>query len=171
MKLQAPTNKNDRMNTKSLLKTILAVALGTGLTVAAWAAPAVVEQGTDHVDIYQDVDLSDWIGEWVHEDGGVTFNYHRVQLPNGDYVYHDLWFQTTSTLTGLKTGTKWILQRNVSPDVIRSTGGGMIMWTTLSIYVSETGPTIHIHYLYHISYDANGELRVQRDGGRLWLKD
>jgi hypothetical protein len=47
MKLQPATKKGDHLNTKGLLKTILALALGTGLTAEAWSAPAVVEKGVD----------------------------------------------------------------------------------------------------------------------------
>jgi hypothetical protein len=158
------------MNANKLLKGILGLGLGAMFTVAAAAAPAVVEKGTGVLEIDQ-VFFLDCFGEWVHEIGSVTYNYHRVQLPNGNYVYHDLWLKLASTSYGLESGHVWTINKNVSPYIERSTGGGMTHFTAQTTGVSETGPTIELRNVFHISFDANGELKVDRLEIRCWLRD
>ncbi len=154
--------KGIRMNTKGLLKTILGLALGTGLTVAAWAAPAVVEKGSFEVYGEGVIDELECTGEPVLEKDSIVVNYHRVQTQKGDYVYHDLWLDATGTLTGLESETVWTLRKFISPGIDRSTGGGMVEFNTSKTYVSETGQRITLRAVYHVSFDANGELRVDR---------
>jgi hypothetical protein len=163
MKLQTPTNKSDRLNTRGLLKTILALALGTGLTVAAWAAPAVVEKGTKVAFWDQIVDLTPCIGEWVHDSGSVTYKYHVVVTPNGESLYHELWLDgnASGTIVGLTTGTIWTLEKIVSPCIIQTTENGMMHWTSLSRAVSETGATLQFNSLYDGWFDEDGELQVK----------
>jgi hypothetical protein len=158
--LQLPTGKDIRMHTKGLVKTTLGLALGGGLTVAAWAAPAVVEKGSYEVYGEGVIDELECTGEPVLEKASIVVNYHRVQTPKGDYVYHDLWLDATGTLTGLESETVWTLKKFVSPGIDRSTGGGMVEFNTSKTYVSETGQRITLRAVYHVSFDANGELRV-----------
>lgn len=111
---------------------------------------------------FDQVHFWDCIGEDIHNVFQVTYDYTLIQLPSGEYVYRELWpnGKAVGTVTGLTSGHVW--QRNIqaSPFVDRSTGGGMTHWTYQGRFVSATGPTIDVHEVFHLSRDANGEVRV-----------
>lgn len=193
--LQLPTRKDIRMHTKALLKTILGLALGTGLTVAAWAAPAVVEKGSGGpfpmMNIYSEGFVYDCFGVPVVEEVTVTYNYHQVQTPNENVVYHDLFMHFTGSMREIKVGEDgkpilggdgnpvlvpegmtWTLRNNVSPYVIRIGKGMMEKYTAWSKWVSETGgPTITLRHVFHATVNAKGELIVTWEDTDCWQKD
>lgn len=100
------------------------------------------------------------------------YTYHLVVNLNGDEVYVEKWDKKaiTGTLTGLVTGRVWTRVDNVSPMVIRTAGGGMTHYTFRGTMVREGGPTLEFRELYHVSRDANGELRVENWKYNCWLK-
>lgn len=98
-------------------------------------------------------------GEMVHNHFEVTYDYTLVELPTGEHVYRALWpTGVLGTITGLSSGTVWVRERTLAPQIQRSTGGGMESYTVLAWFVSETGPTIQVHENYHLSANANGEV-------------
>lgn len=149
------------MTTKTLLIGILGLCLGLGFTTPSWAAPAVVEKGEGVLNIEEEFFL-ECFGEVLHSIGTIPYTYHRVQLPNGNYVYHDLYLNPTFVAVGLDTGTIWTLAKNVSPFVDRSTGGGATLWTSMQTWVSDAGEKVEVRNVFHVSYDANGNLKVDR---------
>jgi hypothetical protein len=171
------------MHTKRLVKTILGLALGGGLTVAAWAAPAVVQKGTAEpfkvINLYTGGFVYDCFGVPVVEEFTVTYNYHQVQTPSGNSVYHDLYMHFTGTMREadkdgnvIPDGMAWDLQNNVSPYVIRIGKGMMEKYTAWSKWVSETGgPTITLRHVFHATVDANGELIVTWEDTDCWQKN
>jgi hypothetical protein len=130
-----------------------------GSPVALSAAGATVTQGTGTFSL-DAIQFWDCIGEMIHNQFEVTYDYTLVVLPSGESVYRDLWPSTgpLGTVTGLSSGTVWVRERTLGPDVIRSTGGGLQMFTTNALFVSETGPTIHVREVFHLSGNANGEV-------------
>jgi hypothetical protein len=152
------------MNTKGLLGTIRGLALGAGLTVATWAAPAVVEKGTRDISIIVDVPFYwDCAGQFVRQTITGTFNYHLVQTPNGNTQYHELWLKNITGWVRGADGTVWIRTGNVSPTVeLRNADGSlrMLQFTFKGEFISATGPTIKAWEVFHLSFDANGEVRV-----------
>jgi hypothetical protein len=164
------TRKAAEMNANKLFKRILGLGLGAMFTVSAAAAPAVVEKGTAVLYLEGDV-YSDCFGEVMHFNHVIPYRYHRVQLPNGNYVYQELWIDSTLTAVGLETGTVWTAEKNVSPYIERTTGGGMVHFTDMVTWVSDTGLTIELRSVLHLSFDANGELRVDRLEFRCWERD
>lgn len=101
-------------------------------------------------------------GEVVHNVFEVTFAYSRVVLPNGEYLYHEVWPNSTGvgTLTGLSTGTVWRRDVQSSQYIERSSGGGLVAYTYKGLFVSETGPTLDVQEVYHLSTSANGSVTV-----------
>jgi hypothetical protein len=91
------------------------------------------------------------------------FTYRLILTPRGDFVYVEHWDTeaVTGTMIGLDSGIVWTRTKNLSPYIVRSTGGGMEHYTFKGTFVSDHGPTIEVHEVYHVSYDANGELRVE----------
>ena len=103
----------------------------------------------------------DCLSETVREDHTeILFRYHLTVTPGGGTVLVDPFIPGTGTgtLVGLTSGTIWTLDRVVSPDVLRITAGQMYMFTANIWWVSETGPTLNIHSLFHISTNADGEV-------------
>ena len=129
----------------------------------------MVEKGTGVLN-FESENYNECVGEVLYEIASITYDYHMVTTPNGEYVYHDLWLNLSSTLIG-ESGTVWTLKKNVSPFVDRSTGGGATHFTARTTYVSDTGQTLELRSVFHISFDANGELKVERGEFRCWLKD
>jgi len=101
--------------------------------------------------------LSETVRE-VHTE--ILFRYHLTVTPGGGTVLADAFIPGTGTgtLVGLTSGTIWTLDRVVSPEVIRVTAGQMHTFTANIWWVSETGPTLNIHSLFHMSTNANGEI-------------
>ena len=157
------------MTTKTLLTGILGLSLGLGFTTPSWAAPAVVEKGTAHFAVEADFPI-DVLGEDVHLSWSVSYNYHVVTTPGGDTVYHELWLNPSATLTA-ESGTVWTLKKTVSPFINRSTGGGMTQFTERSTYVSDTGQILELRNKFQISFNANGELKIDRFEVRCWVRD
>ena len=103
------------------------------------------------------------IGEMVHNVFQVSFEWTKVELPNGEYLYREPWhvLGVWGTITGLTSGTVWYREHGISPSIERSMGGGMYEYTGHVRFVSETGPTILVNEVYHLSSDANGKTTVE----------
>jgi len=170
------------MKTKGLLKTILGLALGTGLTVAAWAAPAVVEKGSIAF-VSKGILYAPCLDAWLYEVVNVDYNYHQVTTPNGNFLYHDLYMHFTGTSQQVEEGedgqpvldddgnavlvpggVTLTLKNNVSPYHIRIGKGMVEHYTAWSTWVTEDGAKVQFQSDYHITVDANGEVRVERGG-------
>lgn len=104
------------------------------------------------------------VGEVVENSVEAPYRWHLVETPQGDFVYHDHWDQKTveGTLVGQTTGTVWRRVQNGGPFIQRSTGGGMVQWAFHGWFVTDTGPDIRVHEVFHASRNANGELVAQR---------
>lgn len=102
------------------------------------------------------------IGERVHNVFVVTYSYTLVQLPTGEFVYRELWPNggAVGAVTGLTSGHVWTRDSGPSPYIESSTAGGRTTFTGLVRFVSETGPTIEVREVFHLSRDASGEIRV-----------
>jgi hypothetical protein len=130
-------------------------------TDAAPASFAQVEHGTA-VFNFNRTHFFGCAGETVRNVFSVTFSYTRVRLPTGEYVYRELWPRqdAVGTVTGLSSGHVWQRNNLPSPYVERSTGGGMTHFTSHVRFVSETGPTLIVREVFHMSRNASGELVV-----------
>ncbi|MHC1769162.1 MAG: hypothetical protein AB9869_33585 [Verrucomicrobiia bacterium] len=155
------------MKTKRMLKGILGLIFAAGLTAPAWAAPAVVEKGTG--DVYMEVPAQyfECVGEYVTEVISGTASYHRVQLPNGDYKYHDFWFKDiTSILTGVISGRQWMRTTQVNPytEHYNAEDGTLhIHWASNVLFKAVTPDTLDIRVLDVSDYsiDGNGDVSVR----------
>ena len=130
-----------------------------GSPIALSAAGATMTRGTATFSLDR-VDFWDCVGEMIHNQFEVTFDFTLVLLPGGEFVYRELWPSAgpLGTITGLSSGTVWVRERTLSSYVARSTGGGLEMFTTNALFVSETGPTIRVREVFHVSGNANGEV-------------
>src|SRR5688500_17157543 len=109
------------------------------------------------------VDAVTWhpcLGEVVHTVLHAPYTFHLVRNPNGEYVYHEQWdsHAITGTVTGLTSGTVWTRERFVSPYTERSAGGGMTHYTFGGFLVNESGVTVQVREVFHVSRNATGEL-------------
>ena len=103
----------------------------------------------------------DCLGETVREvHTEIAFRYHLTVTPGGGTILVDPFIPGTGTgtLQGLTSGTIWTLDRVVSPEVIRATAGQSHTFTANIRWLSETGPTLNIHSLFHMSTNAIGEI-------------
>jgi len=103
----------------------------------------------------------DCLGETVREvHTEIAFRYHLTVTPGGGTILVDPFIPgtATGTLQGLTSGTIWTLDRVVSPEVIRVTAGQMHTFTANIWWLSETGHTLNIHSLFHMSTNAIGEI-------------
>ena len=101
--------------------------------------------------------LSETVRE-VHTE--ILFRYQSTVTPGGSTILFARFIPgtATGTLVGLTSGTIWTLDRVVSPEVIRVTAGESLTYTANIWWVSETGPTLNIHSLFHVSTNADGEV-------------
>lgn len=127
---------------------------------AAPAASAASMTTGSGVFTHDGVSFFGCVGEEVHSVVAAPYSYHLVQTASGEEIYVEQWDQKaiTGSLTGLSSGHYWTRVKNVSPMVIRSTGGGMTHYTFRGTFISETGPTLEVTEIYHTSRDANGRL-------------
>jgi hypothetical protein len=161
----------------------MAILAGLGLFVLAGLQPAMaqgkaapnparVESGYDVMDPSGVEDWTHIVGEpiayWLY----APFTWREVTTPQGETVYSFTWDSKAveGTLTGLWTGTEWIRTKAAAKFTVRSMGGGMTHITCKNTFISATGPTIEIRMVCHISWDANGELRVDLERIHAWLK-
>jgi hypothetical protein len=103
----------------------------------------------------------DCLGETVREEHTeIRFRYHFTVTPSGRSVLVDPFIPgtATGTLVGLTSGTVWALDRVISPEVILVTAGQVHTFTANIWWVSETGPTLNVHSLFHMSTNADGEI-------------
>lgn len=103
------------------------------------------------------------VGERVHNVVAIPLTWQRVLLPNGDYIYHEIVpaAEGVGTITGLTSGHVWRRDVLAAPYIERSTGGGMTHWIYRGRFVSETGPTLEVREVFHVSANANGEITAQ----------
>ena len=113
---------------------------------------------------FEDVVYNECAGEDVHLVMDTIFDYRLVVTPSGDQLYLEPWREgATGTMTGMDTGRVWIRCGVVSPFIYRDMGGEMTHWTYKGLWVCDAdGSSFMEHEWYHLSYDANGELRVDR---------
>jgi hypothetical protein len=155
------------MNTKRTLTGILGLIFAVGLTGPAWAAHAVVEMGTKDADMQVPAQYFECVGEDVTEIISGTYSYHRVQLPNGGYKYHDFWFKDiTSILTGVSSGRQWMRTTQVNPytEHYNAEDGTLrIHWTSNVLFKAVTPDTldIRVHDVCDASIDENGNLTIK----------
>ena len=123
---------------------------------------ATIETGSGVFVVEDEVVWFEPVGEYVLVSVYAPFTYRLILTPRGDYVYVEHWDAeaVTGTMEGLSSGIVWTRTKNRSPYIVRSTGGRMEHYTFKGTFVSEDGPTIEVHEVYHVSYDANRELRV-----------
>lgn len=143
---------------------------GAGLTAAKSAAGAVTDKGTGELSIIVDEPFY-WqcAGQQVTQTITGTFSYHSVLTPSGMTQYHELWLKGITGRVEGADGTVWIRTGNVSPYVeLRNADGTlrMVQFTFKGEFVSETAPTIKVWQLYHLTIDANGELRIELSESR-----
>lgn len=153
-----------------LFSGLLGLALGLGLTVSTSPAQAVVVKGeytfTEVLSGYLDV-----LGEGVQETATYTAKFHVVTTPSGNVVNPDMWRCTSSVLV-TDSGTSWIMVRYVSPAVFSTTGNGsMVHWVSRKTYVNHLGQRLEARFLYHMTFDADGNPKIQREVYRFQLKD
>ena len=105
------------------------------------------------------------LNETVREAGTeIAYRYHLTVTPSGHTIFVEPFIPGTGTgtLLGLSSGTIWTLDRVVSPYVERVTAGTSVHFTANIWWVSETGPTLNIHSLFHISTNANGQITAAK---------
>jgi hypothetical protein len=145
---------------------VLALLLAPFLAASTVGGGAVVEWGTDVIEMDIPVlDFPCWGEEQISVYNYFPYTWHRVQTPKGEWIKTIKWDteNVVGIVVGLETGRVWVRDHNVVSQVDRSTGGGMtrINFSGLWLPLYE-GPVIRIHETVHMSYDANGKLRVDR---------
>ncbi len=112
------------------------------------------------------------LNETVRGGVEIPYRYHLTVTPSGHTILVETFIPGTGTgtLLGLSSGTIWTLDRVVSPYVERVTAGTSVQFTANIWWVSETGPTLNIHSVFHISTNARGEITATKvDLGRCQL--
>jgi len=124
-------------------------------------AGALVEEGTG-VFTFDDIVFFDCVGENVRSIVYAPYTYRLIQMPSGGFVYQETWDTgaVTGTLIGQTSGIVWDRTNNVAPFIERSTGGGsgMIHYTFKGDFESDVGPDLKVHEVFHLSWNASGEL-------------
>lgn len=102
------------------------------------------------------------VGERVHNVARMPLEWTQVVTPNGDVLYRELIMngEGVGTVTGLTSGHIWRRDVKASPFIQHTMGGGMTHFTYQGRFVSETGPTLFVHEVFHVSRDASGEITV-----------
>lgn len=114
----------------------------------------------------------DCVDEIIRETFRAPFTTRLIVNPKGGHTYLEPFdpMQATGTIVGLTSGHTWTHTRVVSPYVDRGGAGGMTHFIFRSTLVSETGPTLELRHLFHVTTDANGELRVDRLNLRCFVR-
>lgn len=156
---------------------LLLAACSEGAPPSPLAAPlvrqadaATVTSGTGVYVFQADVPFHECVGEVVRADVRAEYTYRLVRTPKGDALYVERWTpqSTTGTLTGLTSGHVWVRTRTVSPFISHTVGGGVTHYTFRGTFVSETGPTLEVREMFHVSADATGTVRVERVQMKCW---
>lgn len=135
------------------------------------AGGAVIERGAGLLTFDAVVPFS-CAGEDVRSIVYMPYEYQKVLLPTGEYVYHDRLITelVTGSLIGQSSGTVWTRTENRAVTQDHSTGGGSYHYSFTGTFISETGPTIEVHELFMVMRNANGELTVDRKELRCRVK-
>jgi len=123
---------------------------------------ATVTQGTG-VFTFDRVHFWACVGESVHNVVRMPFQWTQVVTPTGDVLYRELSpnAEGVGTVTGLTSGHIWRRDVKASPLIQHTMGGGMTHFTYQGRFVSETGPALFVHEVFHVSRDASGEITVR----------
>jgi len=127
-------------------------------------AGATVEEGTG-VFTFDGIVFFDCVGEDVRSIVYAPYTYRITETPGGNLIYRETWDTeaVTGTLIGQTSGIVWQRTNNVSPLVQRSTGGasGMFHYTFKGDFESDVGPDLKVHEVFHLSWNAAGELTAE----------
>ena len=108
----------------------------------------------------------DCIGETVRFSTSLPYRWHSTTTPDGKTTFAWMFIPGagTGTATGLESGRVWTLDRAISPEVdhIWSDGSARFHWTSNFIWVSDGGPTLHLHTNIILEVGADGELTIVR---------
>lgn len=147
------------------MKKLAAVWVLCGFAVSVFAGGAVVEKGTGtfelDLELYWPCLETDVLTVFT-----VPTRYYLVQTANGNEVYVEQWLpnQLEGFIIELDSGAYWERTKTITTMVSRSTGGDseMLEYAFKSVMVNvDTGERMMVNERYHISYDANGEMRVE----------
>lgn len=135
---------------------------GPELVTGTADAGAIVEKGTG-VWTFEGTGYFECVDEVVLSIVSAPYTYQLVEMPSGDFVYRETWDTdaVTGTVTGLESGIVWQRTNNVSPMVVRSTGGGMTRYTFKGDFVSDEGPDLKVVEIFHLSSNASGEITTE----------
>ena len=149
---------------------VLVTACADGRDATAPDAPgsitrldaAAVTRGTG-VFTFNRVHFWACVGERVHNVVRMPFQWTQVVTPNGDLLYRELSpnAEGVGTVTGLTSSHVWRRDVKASPFIAHTMGGGMTHFTYQGRFVSETGPTLAVHEVFHVSRNASGEITVE----------
>ena len=105
----------------------------------------------------------DCLGEVLRFEATVGVRYEQRTYPNGLVVFVARAVSASGTATALTSGHVWVLDEIVDREVIRTTPAGeSYRYTASEVWVSETGPTMHIRNRVHLKQDTDGNVLVER---------
>jgi hypothetical protein len=142
------------------------------------AAAAVGEQGADleqgtGVFAFDGVVWMDCINEFVFSHVRAPYTYRVTVTPSGNVLYQDSFDHRVSngTMTGLSSGIVWTRVNNRAPFIQNITLGGTVTHGVFNgDFVSDNGPTIKAHEVFHMRQDADGQIVAERGDFRCWVK-
>ncbi|HSJ15763.1 MAG TPA: hypothetical protein VK939_15260 [Longimicrobiales bacterium] len=104
------------------------------------------------------------LDEFVRVEVEVPYQYRLVVTPGGNVLFADHFLpgQATGTITGLTSDVVWSIQRLISPEIIRTAPGSVYMFTANQWWMSDAGPSIHVHSTYRIIQNSQGEFTSER---------
>lgn len=116
----------------------------------------------------------DCLGEKLTFATSLPYRYHSTTAAGG--ATHFRWMfipgAQSGTATGMTSGTKWTLERAISPEVdhFQSEGSMTFHWTANFLWRSEAGDALHLHSNIALAVSPSGELSVLRSDTRCQLR-
>ena len=147
------------------MKSVIALIAICGLAWSVLAGGAILERG----EYIRDVSYEGYFpcfGEVVYTEFIVPVRYFVVETSSGNLTRLDKWLpnQLEGIIIGLESGNVWERTNTVVSAVTEESGGDASMseYTFKSVMVNiDTGERMVVIERAHVSYDANGELRVE----------
>jgi hypothetical protein len=135
------------------------------------ATGATVESG-EGVFVSQGTFFLGCLGATVTEDSRIPFRYRRTVSPSGNVHYSEMFVPGTGTGTFIEqpTGTRWTLERIVSPLVSNVNNGETFFFTATNWWRREDGRVMHLHPNYHLKVNAAGEVTLEFNNGKCAVK-
>lgn len=145
---------------------ISALILASFVFASPGFGKALVNRGTDVLELeIPSATFPCWGEEPLYIYIYAPYSWRTVQTPAGGSVYVENWDTNRAwgDVIGLETGRVWLRVVHQAKVVDRSTGGDAFTAIYNGVFIPlGVGPVIRVHEVMHMSFDANGNLRVDR---------